>query len=132
MKRNVSFRIGIGVAMAAMANLAVAASNLTSTGGAAPTDDPTATGASLAWTSPDPTLVQARALVADGRFADAASLCQHATGGDAQARQEMIEIIRRARQDYTLDDAQLLAKIRKSIPDATPADIDRWCAAGQL
>ncbi|HZZ44337.1 MAG TPA: transglutaminase domain-containing protein [Tepidisphaeraceae bacterium] len=92
---------------------------------------PNATAASLAFTSNDPIVVQARALVAQGRYADADALSRQ-PGGDQTARQEMSEIIRRARQDYTLNDAQLLEKIQKSIPDATPADLERWDAAGQL
>lgn len=87
-------------------------------------------GASLAWTSDDPKLVEARGLVAQGRYADAVATV--AGAADRKAADEMVEIIRRARQDYTLDDAQLLEKLKKAIPDVTAADVDRWCAAGEL
>lgn len=92
--------------------------------------DAGATGASLAWTSTDPKLVEARALMAKGRYTDAAAAVSDAA--DHKAALEMVEVIRRARQDYTLDDAQLLAKLKGTIPDVTAGDINRWAAAGHL
>src|SRR5689334_18893345 len=35
-------------------------------------------------------------------------------------------VLRRTRIDYPLTDKQVLAEIKKSIPDATEADVDRW------
>src|SRR6476620_4414215 len=71
-----------------------------------------APGASLAWTSTDPTVADARKLVAAGKYSDAEALVKSDDAGDRAARDEMIEVIRRAREDYTLDDAQLLERIK--------------------
>lgn len=84
-------------------------------------------GASVAWTSNDPTMVRARALLDEGKFAQAEQLVQD----DHPAQSEMREIIRRLRKEYSLDEAALLDKLRKSIPDVTAADLTRWRAAGQ-
>ena len=37
-----------------------------------------------------------------------------------------VDIIRRTRFEYSLDAAGLLAKVRKSIPDATAKEVERW------
>ena len=42
------------------------------------------------------------------------------------------ELMRRIRIDYGLNAKQMLAKIKKSIPDATAADVDRWRKNGDL
>ncbi len=43
-----------------------------------------------------------------------------------------LEILRRIRLDFSLSANELLAKLRKSIPDVTPDDIDKWRQAGGL
>ncbi len=43
-----------------------------------------------------------------------------------------LEILRRTRYDFGLTDKAVLAEIRKSVPDATQADVDRWRKAGDL
>jgi transglutaminase-like putative cysteine protease len=90
-------------------------------------------GAAKAFTSTDPVVVQARGLYADGHFADAERLIQAApAGGDADGRTDMLEVIRRRRMEYSLDEVGLLAKVRRALPDATAADVQRWIAAGDV
>jgi len=86
------------------------------------------TGASLAWTSDEPAVVAARALILQGKLTEAESKLDDSTEAQRQAR----ETIRRIRRDYSLDEAKLLEKLRKSIPDATVEDVHRWRDARQL
>jgi ubiquinone/menaquinone biosynthesis C-methylase UbiE len=83
------------------------------------------TGASLAFTSSDPIVQQAIALMNDGKFTDAQTLLAsddgHASAEVARAREEMKEVLGRTRREYSLDAAALLEKIRQDIPDVTPA-----------
>jgi transglutaminase-like putative cysteine protease len=99
-------------------------------------EDLSATGASLAWTTSDPVVKQAIALLDAGKFADAQTLLAtddgHADPAVAQAREEMKDLIGRLRREYSLDEAGLLAKVRKSIPDVTADDLTKWHDAGQL
>ena len=88
-------------------------------------------GASRAWTSDDPLAVQARELAAAGRFVEAESRLASAAA-DKPEHAEMLELLWRIRQDYGLDEAGMLAKLRMSIPDVTAADVDRWRSAGVL
>jgi transglutaminase-like putative cysteine protease len=92
------------------------------------TNEPAA--ASFAFTSKDPVVRQAFALAESGRFQQAEKLLsENADDGDATARRdrhEAIDILHRIRVEYSLDAAGLLAKVRKSIPDATATDVDRW------
>ena len=86
--------------------------------------------ASLAFTSKDPVVLQARALMDSGKFHQAEGLLRGTqTTGDAdaqRARTETLEIIRRTRIEYSLTPEQLLAKVRKSIPDATAKEVEHW------
>jgi transglutaminase-like putative cysteine protease len=93
------------------------------------TNEAPPTGASAAWTSEDPILVQARDLLARGRLAEAEELLGD---GKATQRAEMRQIIDRFRREYSLDESGFLAKLRRSVPDVTPADLRRWREAGQL
>jgi hypothetical protein len=43
-----------------------------------------------------------------------------------------LEILRRTRNDFSLTDQDVLAEIKKSVPDATQDDVDRWRKAGDL
>ncbi|HOA73153.1 MAG TPA: transglutaminase domain-containing protein [Phycisphaerae bacterium] len=93
------------------------------------------TGASLAWTSTDPILVEARRLVAAGELTKAETLVTDAAATKPEARQaceEMQEIIRRLRREYSQTLDQLVAKLEKSIPDVTAADVERWREQGQV
>ncbi len=103
---------------------------LTATAAGQPTTKPSEPpGASAAWTSDDPAVVRARELLTKGKFAEA----EGSLASDADpAHVEMREIIRRLRSEYTLTDEKLLAKLRKSIPDVTLADLHRWRDAGQV
>lgn len=89
-------------------------------------------GASRAFVSTDPTIVEARAAYKAGAFTRAAMLLSSAEVTDAAARDELTEVIRRMRREYNLDRAGLLIKLRESIPDVTDADLDRWMAAEQV
>ena len=88
------------------------------------------TGASIAFSSQDAVVVKARTLVDAGKFKQAESLlaAKDAKAGAAalRARSEYADLIRRMRVEYSLDAAELLAKIQKSIPDATAKDVARW------
>jgi transglutaminase-like putative cysteine protease len=86
------------------------------------------TGASLAFTSNDPIVVRARDLLNSGKFTEAEALLATADNepGDLRARAETIDIIRRIRHNYSLTAAELLDKIRASIPDAAASEVDRW------
>jgi transglutaminase-like putative cysteine protease len=73
-------------------------------------------------------VVAARKLIVAGALSEAESKLNDSTEAQRQTR----EIIRRIRRDYSLDEAKLLEKIRKSIPDASMADVQRWRDAKQL
>lgn len=91
--------------------------------------------ASVAFSSKDPVVLEARELVANGRFRDAARLLAAEDPGiapaAAQARQELLDVIQRTRHEYSLDAAGLLAKLRQSIPTATAEDVERWASESQ-
>lgn len=91
-------------------------------------DDRGPSGASLAWTSTEPVVVNARKLVTAGELAQAERLLDDST----EAQRQMRQTIQRIRHDYSLDAAAMLDKIRKSIPDATADDVRRWTAEKQL
>ncbi len=85
---------------------------------------------------PAETLAQARAAIEAGEFKQAEALLRPliadptapVTGEPAI----LLEIMRRIRLDYALTPEQMLAKLRRSIPDATAEDVERWRAAGVL
>ncbi len=89
-----------------------------------------ASGASLAFMSHDEIVLQARKLCDAGKFSQAEKLLaistNSASADSLRARAEAAEIIRRTRIQYSLDAEGLLAKVRKSVPDATAADVERW------
>jgi len=86
--------------------------------------------ASLAFTSNDPVVRRALDMVYAGKFNAAESLLSantnNAPGEVLRARSEAAEIIRRIRVEYSLDAEGLLAKVRKSVPDATAREVARW------
>ncbi|MEJ0088555.1 MAG: hypothetical protein WDM80_02155 [Limisphaerales bacterium] len=55
-----------------------------------------------------------------------------ASADSLRARAEAAEIIRRTRIQYSLDADGLLAKVRKSVPDATAADVERWARESKV
>src|SRR5687768_13765574 len=87
------------------------------------------TGASVAWTSDEPRVVELREFVRRGELAKAERLL---AGRDAPADVEMRELIRRLRREYAVDQEALLKKLRPSLPDVTEADVVRWREAGEL
>jgi hypothetical protein len=101
---------------------------------AAPTTQPT--GASLAFTSDDPVVNKSMDLLSEGKFkeADAALTAPGPTTDPStvQARQQMQEIIKRLRREFSLDENEMLARVRRSIPDATVEDLAKWRNAGEL
>ena len=100
---------------------------------AAPAEPP---GAAAAFTSRDPVVLQALDLMKSGQYQQAEQLLGKSDqGADAEAlraRQETAEIIRRTRAEYSLDPAGLLAKVKRSVPDATAADVERWAHDAQI
>src|ERR1035437_3864896 len=91
------------------------------------------TAASAAFTSRDPVVLKVTGLVKAGKFQKAENLLRAPDSpGDAEAlraRQETLEIIRRTRIEYSLDEAGLIEKVRKSIPDATAREVRSWAKA---
>src|SRR3954462_5330718 len=85
---------------------------------------------SLAFNSSDPVVLRARHSMDGGKFLDAELLLQaevkNADGAAKQAREELMEIIRRTRLEYSLTEKELLSKLQEKIPDATAKDLARW------
>ncbi|MDB6027767.1 MAG: Transglutaminase-like superfamily protein, partial [Verrucomicrobiales bacterium] len=83
-----------------------------------------------AFTSKDPVVRTALDLAQAGKFTEAeASLLSNDDLADPEAlraRQETFDILHRVRVEYSLDAEGLLIKVRKSIPDATAAEVQRW------
>lgn len=77
-------------------------------------------------------IVQARELMESGQFAQSLALLDQKTPSDDRAADELRDIIARTRSAYTTDSQRMLAKIRNSIPDVSPDDIERWRKAGEL
>ena len=94
------------------------------------------TGASLAFTSSDPTLVQIRKIISERGFPSkelAAKLDEPSDDPQIRrARSEMKEILQHLHEEYSLTPPQLLEKVKGKIPDASLDDLERWRAAGQL
>jgi transglutaminase-like putative cysteine protease len=94
------------------------------------------TGAAAAWTSADPLICRAVALVRDGKLAEAEALLAAERANlihdAAVAGDELVEVIRRTRREYSVDAASLLEKIHKLVPDVTAADVEQWRASGAL
>ena len=86
--------------------------------------------AARAFCSTDPVVQKALHLLDSGKFKQAELLlapsATHPSPQALQDRAETLEIIRRIRIEYSLDAATLLAKVRKSIPDATAKEVNRW------
>ena len=75
-------------------------------------------------------------LLANGKFAEAEKLLQaQITDADAPITSEpaiQLEVLRRTRRDFSLTNEKVLAEIKKTVPDATQKDVDRWREAGDL
>ena len=81
-------------------------------------------------------LPAALALADEGRFREAEALLrQHVTDPDGPVVDEYavaLEILRRIRLDFPLTPEQMLERLRREIPDATAADLERWRQQGVL
>jgi transglutaminase-like putative cysteine protease len=89
------------------------------------------TAASIAWTSDDPVVVQARGLIKQGQLTEAEKLLKRddpSASEDAKiARQETIEIIHRLRIDYSLSATDLLKRLRQRGDAAVSAEqLEQW------
>jgi hypothetical protein len=84
--------------------------------------------ASLAFTSKDPVVLHALDLMKSGKFKAAEMVLAASQGGaeEMRARSETFEIIRRTRFQYSLDMDGLVAKVRTSVPNSTPKEVERW------
>ncbi|MBK9118326.1 MAG: serine hydrolase [Phycisphaerales bacterium] len=88
-------------------------------------------------TPEEPTVLeQAQTLIDAGRFRDAENLLRPLLRNPEEPVVDDIavalEVLRRIRLDYALAPEALLERIRRSVPDATAADIERWRASGAL
>src|SRR2546429_2931795 len=77
-----------------------------------------------------------KTLIDRGYFAEAEKLLKSQISDASQPVTTepaiQLEILRRTRYDYALSDKDVLKEIKKNIPDATQADVDRWRTAGDL
>src|SRR3954469_6840635 len=91
--------------------------------------------ASAAFAIDDPTLVEIKNIISSGGFpskAQVARLDEPATDPQLrQAREEMKEILRHLREEYSLTPQQLLEKVKSKITDVKIDDLERWREAGQ-
>jgi transglutaminase-like putative cysteine protease len=87
------------------------------------------TGASVAWTSDDPRVAEIRGLLLSGELGRAERMLG---GRDAREDLEMLDLVRRLRHEYGVDETAMVAKLRPSIPDVTAEDVRRWREAGEL
>jgi len=93
-------------------------------------------GASAAFTSSDPALLEIRDIISGRGFPSKEQIAKLDQPSDdpqvRQARSEMKQILKHLRQEYSLSPQQMLDKVKGKIPDATDNDLERWRAAGQL
>ena len=86
--------------------------------------------ATVAFTSQDEVVLKALKLVQSGDFKSAEALLaqkNHEADADARrARLELVDVLHRIRFEYSLDSANLLAKVKKSVPDASLEEVERW------
>jgi hypothetical protein len=77
-----------------------------------------------------------KTLIDQGDFAEAEKLLGAQISDSSQPVTSepaiQLEVLRRTRYDYALTDKDVLAEIKRNIPDATQADVDRWRKAGDL
>ena len=88
-------------------------------------------GASLAFTSGDPIVVEARSLMREGELKSAELLLRQ-VGEDMAAPREMLDIISRMRIEYGQSAERLFERLREFMADVTPMDLQRWTDLGQV
>jgi transglutaminase-like putative cysteine protease len=98
---------------------------------AAPAEPPAA---SRAFTSKDKSVVRARRLMDKGHFHDAETVLQAVDGkaSDAEARAELLEVIRRTRLEYPLNHDALLRKVQADIPDVSSSELEQWIRESKI
>jgi hypothetical protein len=98
------------------------------------TTEPTA--ASMAWTSNDPKVVQARQWVKDGKFAEAEKLLNEpdptADATAREARLETLEVIKRIRWDYRFSAQDVVDAMKDQAPNVTLDRVEQWRKQGQV
>ncbi len=91
--------------------------------------------ASTAFTTQDEVVLDALKLVRSGNFASAEELLsQKNLDADVDARRarlELVDILHRIRFEYSLDSAGLLAKVKRSVPDASAEEVERWAISSR-
>lgn len=79
---------------------------------------------------------RAARLMSEGKFSEAERLLKsqiaHPDAPIVAGPAVQLEVLRRTRLDFPWTNEQVLAEIKKSVPDATPKDVDRWREAGDL
>jgi transglutaminase-like putative cysteine protease len=95
-------------------------------------EDLKATGASSVWMSDDQVIKHVIELLDGGKFADAQTLLASDDSAANPTREEMKDILDRLKREYGLDEAGLLEKVKKSIPEVTAEDLKKWRDAGEL
>src|SRR4051794_40434461 len=76
-------------------------------------------------------------LIADGKYTEAEKLLQSRIADPnvpitTEPAAIQLEVLRRTRQDFALTNDQVLAEIKKTVPDATRQDVDLWRKSGDL
>jgi transglutaminase-like putative cysteine protease len=71
-------------------------------------------------------------LMDSGEFTKATELLDLRHTADARAGDELQEVIERIRFAYATDADAMLAKLKRSIPEVTAEDVERWRKAGEL
>jgi transglutaminase-like putative cysteine protease len=86
-------------------------------------------GASLAWSSNEPAIIQSREALSSGAWQKAELLLDN---NRSPAAAEMRELIARLHYEYSLSDEDFLKKLSPVLPSTTIADIQRWAARDEL
>ena len=77
-----------------------------------------------------------KSLIDRGDFAEAEKLLKSQISDASQPVTTepaiQLEVLRRTRYDYALTGKDVLEEVKKMVPDATQADVDRWREAGDL
>jgi transglutaminase-like putative cysteine protease len=91
---------------------------------------------SLAFISRDWVVLKARDLMGQGKFSDAEKLLQangtKGTKQELEARQQLAELIRRTRYEYSVSPEELVRKVQETVPDATPREVEAWASKSKV
>src|SRR5258706_16345316 len=89
-------------------------------------------GASSAFTSTDPLLIEIRQTISSGGFPTKDQISQLQKSPTDPPHVEMLELLNRLRQEYSLTPQARLDKLHSKTPPLTLNDLDRWRGAGHL